>query len=146
MGNDGVKAMNTITRLASVLILGSGALLAGCASEEDLAKVRTIAVAADQKADAAIQRSDMAGQKADMAAQRADQAGQLATHALNEANDAERTANAANATAANAKGTADAVQSALNAHTVAQSIASSQSGWHGSRSRRVARNERGERG
>ena len=136
--------MNTITRLVSVLVIGSGAILAGCASEEDLAKVRTIAVAADQKADVAIQKSDQAGQRADMAAQRADQAGMLATHALSEANDAERTANAANATAQYAKGVADTVQSALNAHTVGQAVASSQSVRKPAR--RVARNERGERG
>lgn len=126
------KAMNTIARVASVLILGSGALLAGCASQEDLAMVRGIAVGADQKADSAIQRADQAGQKADMAGQRADQAGQIATHAYNEAQDAERTANAANATASNAKGVADTVQSALNAHTVASQPV-----------RRLARGERG---
>lgn len=123
--------MNTIARVASVLILGSGALLAGCATEEDLAMVRATAVGADQKADVAIQKSDQAGQKADMATQRADQAGQLATHAYNEAQDAERTANAANATASNAKGVADTVQSALNAHTASQPV------------RRLARGERG---
>lgn len=133
--------MNTIAKAASVLILGTGALLAGCATEEDLAKVRTTAVAADQKADVAIQRSDQAGQRADMAAQRADQAGQLATHALGEANDAERTANAANATAQYAKGVADTVQSAMNAHAVAHAVASQQSPR-----RHLARNERGERG
>ena len=129
--------MNIIAKVASVIILSSGALLAGCASEEDLAKVRTIAIAADQKGDAAIQRADQAGQKADMATQRADQAGQLAQHANMEAEEASRTANAANATAANAKGTADAVQSALNAHTVAQSVASRPP------VRRLARGERG---
>jgi|SRR5215469_3108476 len=137
--------MNTVTRMASILMLGSGVLLAGCATEEDLAKVRTVAVAADQKADVAIQRSDQAGQRADMAGQRADQAGQLATHALSEANDAERTANAANATAQNAKGVADTVQSALNAHVVARAVASASEPGRSPR-RRVARNERGERG
>lgn len=124
--------MKTIARVASVLILGSGALLAGCATEEDLAMVRATAVGADQKANVAIQKSDQAGQRADMATQRADQAGQLATHAYNEAQDAERTANAANATASNAKGVADTVQSALNAHTSASQPV-----------RRVARGERG---
>ena len=133
--------MNTIAKVASVLILSSGAILAGCATEEDLAKVRTTAVAADQKADVAIQRSDQAGQKADMATQRADQAGQLATHALGEANDAERTANAANATSQYAKGVADTVQSAMNAHVVGHAVAS-----RSVPRRRLARNERGERG
>lgn len=137
-----LKTMNTIARVASVLVLGTGAFLAGCASEEDLAKVRTTAVAADQKADVAIQRSDQAGQRADMAAQRADQAGQLAQHALGEANDAERTANAANATASYAKGVADTVQSAMNAHTMAHAVASASQPTR----RRLARNERGERG
>lgn len=132
--------MNTVTKMASVLILGGGVFLAGCATQEDLAMVRATAVAADQKAGVAIQRSDQASQRADMAGQRADQAGQLATHALNEANDAERTANAANATAQNAKGVADTVQSALNAHVTARAIASER------QRRRVARNERGERG
>ena len=130
--------MNIIAKVASVIILSSGALLAGCASEEDLAKVRTIAIAADQKGDAAIQRADQAGQKADMATQRADQAGQIAMHANMEAEEAERTANAANATASNAKGVADTVQSALNAHTVAQSAAASRPPV-----RRLARGERG---
>jgi len=135
--------MNTLTKVASVLILGGGAFLAGCATQEDLAMVRATAVAADQKAGVAIQRSDQAGQRADMAAQRADQAGQLATHALNEANAAQSTANAANATAQNAKGVADTVQSALNAHVVARAVASDQGRLP---RRHIARNERGERG
>src|SRR5947209_5724120 len=114
------KAMNILAKVASVFVLSSGALLAGCASEDDLAKVRTIAVTADQKGDAAIQRADQAGQRADMATQRADQAGQIAARAANAAQEASRTANAANATASNAKGVADTVQSALNAQAVAQ--------------------------
>ena len=140
--------MNTITRVASVLILSSGALLAGCASEEDLARVRTIAVAADQKADVAIQKSDQAGQKADMASSQAQQAAQTATNAQKQANDAERVANDANATAAYAKGKADAVQSALNAHAVAQAVASRPVPGRVAENKRtrVARNERGERG
>jgi|SRR5215469_141469 len=132
--------MNTITRIASILMLGSGVLLAGCATEEDLAKVRTIAVGADQKADVAIQKSDQASQKADAATQRADQATQMATNAVSTANEAERTANAANATASYAQGVASAVQSALNAHAVANAVASQPT------QRRTARNERGERG
>jgi hypothetical protein len=124
--------MNTIARMAAVLILGSGGLLAGCVSEQDLAQVRTIAVGADQKADAAIQRADMAGQKADTATALANQAGQLAASA-------QQTANAANATASNAKGTADALQSAFNARTVAlgEALAGRAA------PRRLARGERG---
>ena len=132
LGLDGAKAMNTIARIASVLILGSGALLAGCATQEELAVVRATAVGADQKADVAIQRADQAGQKADMAGQRADQATQIAQAAHSQAEQAQATANAANATAQNAKGVADTVQSALNAHTVASLQV-----------RRLARGERG---
>jgi hypothetical protein len=131
------KPMNTFARMAAVLILGSGGLLAGCVSHEDLAQVRTIAVGADQKADAAIQRADMAGQSASMAGQKADSAAALANQAGQLAASAQQTANAANATASNAKGTADALQSAFNARTVAlgQALAA--------QPRRLARGERG---
>src|SRR5215469_9398823 len=144
LGDEGGQPMNTFTRVASIAIVGGAALLAGCATQEELAVVRSTAVAAEQKADAAIQRSDLAGQKADVASQRADQATQIAQTAQSNAQQAEATANAANATAQSAKGVADTVQSALNAHTVVFQVAQAQ-GWH-ERGRHVARNERGEKG
>src|SRR5215469_9290809 len=141
LGDEGGQPMNTFTRVASIAVVSGAALLAGCATQEELAVVRSTAVAADQKADAAIQRSDLAGQKADMASQRADQATQIAQAAQSNAQQAEATANAANATAQNAKGVADTVQSALNAHTIALHVFAQAQGWH-ERGRHVARNER----
>jgi hypothetical protein len=141
----GAKQMNTVTRIASVIILTGGALLAGCASEEELAMVKTIAVTADQKADLAGQkaaqagqRADLANQKADMAAARADQAGQLAANANQEAQQAQALATTANATANYAKGATDSLQAALTAHAVATANARPSSP-----PRRVARGERG---
>jgi len=135
----GAKQMNTVTRIASVIILTGGALLAGCASEEELAMVKTIAVTADQKADLAGQKAAQAGQRADMAQQRAEQAGQLAANANQEAQQAQALATTANATANYAKGATDSLQAALTAHAVATAHNARPS----SPPRRVARGERG---
>lgn len=135
----GAKQMNTVTRIASVIILTGGALLAGCASEEELAMVKTIAVTADQKADLAGQKAAQAGQRADLANQKADMAGQLAANANQEAQQAQALATTANATANYAKGATDSLQAALTAHAVA----TAQNARPSSPPRRVARGERG---
>jgi hypothetical protein len=135
----GAKQMNTVTRIASVVVLAGGALLAGCVSHDDLAMVRTIAVTADQKADLAGQKAAQADQRAGMAQQRAEQAGQLAASASQEAQQAQALANTANSTANYAKGATDSLQSALTAHAAA----TAQNAYPSSPPRRVARGERG---